>query len=42
LRKAAAAIAAAKEISLDRARKTEPVVPHRGVVKALDELGAAK
>jgi uncharacterized protein len=34
--------AAAKEISLDTARKTEPVVLHRGAVKALDDLGAPK
>ena len=34
--------AAAKEISLDTARRTEPVVLHRGAVKALDDLGAAK
>ena len=34
--------AAAKEISLDTARKTEPVVLHRGSVKALDDLGAPK
>ncbi len=32
--------AAAKEISLDTARKTEPVPLHRGAVKALDDLGA--
>ncbi|MDY7089765.1 MAG: TAXI family TRAP transporter solute-binding subunit [Actinomycetota bacterium] len=34
--------AAAKEISLDQARKTEPVPLHRGAVKALDDLGAPK
>ena len=34
--------AAAKEISLDTARKTEPVVLHRGAVKALDDLNAPK
>jgi len=34
--------AAAKEISLDTARKTDPVVLHRGAVKALDDLGAPK
>jgi uncharacterized protein len=34
--------AAAKEISLDTARKTEPVALHRGAVKALDDLGAPK
>jgi uncharacterized protein len=34
------ATAAAKEISLDNARKTEPVPLHRGAVKALDDLGA--
>lgn len=33
--------AAAKEISLDTARKTDPVVLHRGAAKALDDLGAA-
>jgi TRAP transporter TAXI family solute receptor len=32
--------AAAKEISLDQARKTDPVPLHRGAVEALDELGA--
>jgi uncharacterized protein len=32
--------AAAKEISLDTARQTEPVPLHRGAVKALDDLGA--
>jgi uncharacterized protein len=36
------ASAAAKEISLDTARKTDPVPLHRGAVKALDDLGAAK
>ena len=36
----AQANAAGKEISLDKARKTEPVVLHRGAVKALDDLGA--
>jgi TRAP transporter TAXI family solute receptor len=34
--------AAAKEISLDTARKTEPVPLHRGAVKALDDLNAPK
>nr|WP_296068471.1 TAXI family TRAP transporter solute-binding subunit [uncultured Actinoplanes sp.] len=34
--------AAAKEISLDKARKTEPIPLHRGAVKALDDLGAPK
>jgi len=34
--------AAAKEISLDTARKTAPVVLHRGAAKALDDLGAPK
>jgi TRAP transporter TAXI family solute receptor len=34
--------AAAKEISLDTARKTDPVPLHRGAVKALDDLGARK
>jgi uncharacterized protein len=34
--------AAAKEISLDQARKTDPVPLHRGSVKALDDLGAPK
>ena len=38
----AQANAAAKEISLDTARRTDPVVLHRGAVKALDDLGAAK
>jgi uncharacterized protein len=33
---------AAKGISLDTARKTDPVPLHRGAVKALDTLGAAK
>lgn len=32
--------AAAKEISLDKARQTDPVTLHRGAVKALDDLGA--
>ncbi|MEV6488243.1 TAXI family TRAP transporter solute-binding subunit [Actinoplanes sp. NPDC051633] len=32
--------AAAKEISLDTARKTDPVPLHRGAVKALDDLKA--
>ncbi len=32
--------AAAKEISLETARKTDPVPLHRGAVKALDDLGA--
>jgi TRAP transporter TAXI family solute receptor len=34
--------AAAKEISLATARKTEPVPVHRGATTALDDLGAAK
>ena len=34
--------AAAKEIKLDTARKTEPVVLHRGAVAALDALNAPK
>ena len=34
--------AAAKEISLDTARKTDPVVLHRGAAKALDDLNAPK
>jgi TRAP-type uncharacterized transport system substrate-binding protein len=34
--------AAAKEISLDTGRDTSPVPLHRGAVKALDDLGAAK
>jgi TRAP transporter TAXI family solute receptor len=34
--------AAAKEITLDKARKTEPVVLHRGAIKALDTLNAPK
>jgi len=34
--------AAAKEISLDKARKTEPVVLHRGAVAGLDALNAPK
>ncbi|GAA2884156.1 C4-dicarboxylate ABC transporter substrate-binding protein [Actinoplanes cyaneus] len=34
--------AAAKEISLDTARKTSPVVLHRGAEKALDDLKAPK
>ena len=34
--------AAAKEISLDKARKTDPVVLHRGAVTALDTLNAPK
>lgn len=34
--------AAAGEISLDTARRTDPVPLHRGAVKALDDLGAAK
>jgi uncharacterized protein len=33
---------AAKEISLDRARRTEPVPLHRGAEKALDDLGAPR
>jgi TRAP transporter TAXI family solute receptor len=32
--------AAAKEISLDTARRTSPVTVHRGAAKALDDLGA--
>jgi TRAP transporter TAXI family solute receptor len=36
------ASAAAKGITLDAARKTDPVPLHRGAVKALDDLGAAK
>ncbi|BBH68141.1 C4-dicarboxylate ABC transporter substrate-binding protein [Actinoplanes sp. OR16] len=32
--------AAAKEISLDTARQTDPVPVHRGATKALDDLGA--
>ncbi|MEV4636958.1 TAXI family TRAP transporter solute-binding subunit [Actinoplanes sp. NPDC049548] len=36
----AQANAAAKEISLDKARRTEPVSLHRGAAKALDDLGA--
>jgi TRAP transporter TAXI family solute receptor len=34
--------AAAKEINLDTARKTDPVPLHRGATKALDDLGAPK
>jgi TRAP transporter TAXI family solute receptor len=34
--------AAAKEITLDRARRTDPVPLHRGAAKALDDLGAPK
>ena len=34
--------AAAKEITLDQARKTDPVPLHRGSVKALDDLNAPK
>ncbi|MGK5678428.1 TAXI family TRAP transporter solute-binding subunit [Actinoplanes sp. URMC 104] len=34
--------AAAREISLDRARRTDPVPLHRGAAKALDDLGAPK
>jgi len=34
--------AAAKEISLENARKTDPIPLHRGAVKALDDLGAPK
>ena len=34
--------ASAKEISLNTARSTAPVVLHRGAVKALDDLGAPK
>ncbi|WP_422770563.1 TAXI family TRAP transporter solute-binding subunit [Plantactinospora sp. WMMC1484] len=34
--------AAAGEISLDTARKTAPVPLHRGAVRALDDLGAAR
>jgi TRAP transporter TAXI family solute receptor len=36
------ATAAAKEISVDTARRTSPVVVHRGAAKALDDLGAPK
>ena len=36
------AIAAAKGISLDTARNTDPVPLHRGAQHALDELGAAQ
>ncbi|BCJ55015.1 C4-dicarboxylate ABC transporter substrate-binding protein [Actinoplanes sp. NBRC 14428] len=36
----AQANAAAKEITLDKARRTEPVTLHRGAAKALDDLGA--
>jgi uncharacterized protein len=36
------ASAAAREITLDRARKTDPVPLHRGAGKALDDLGAPK
>ncbi|MFC7528188.1 TAXI family TRAP transporter solute-binding subunit [Actinoplanes sp. GCM10030250] len=32
--------AAAKEITKETARQTAPVTPHRGAVKALDDLGA--
>jgi TRAP transporter TAXI family solute receptor len=38
----AQANAAAKEITLDNARKTDPVPLQRGAVKALDDLGAPK
>ncbi len=34
--------AAAKEITLDKARKTDPVMVHRGAVAALDSLNAPK
>jgi TRAP transporter TAXI family solute receptor len=34
--------AAAKEISLDKARKTDPITLHRGAVTALDGLNAPK
>jgi hypothetical protein len=34
--------AAAKEITLDKARRTDPVPLHRGAAKALDDLGAPK
>jgi len=34
--------AAAKEITLDNARKTDPIPLHRGAAKALDDLGAPK
>ena len=34
--------AAAEEISLDTARRSEPVPVHRGAAKALDDLGAPK
>jgi TRAP transporter TAXI family solute receptor len=34
--------AAAKEITLDKARETDPVPLHRGAVKALDDLGAPR
>jgi TRAP transporter TAXI family solute receptor len=34
--------AAAKEISLDKARETDPVPLHRGAAKALDDLGAPR
>jgi TRAP transporter TAXI family solute receptor len=34
--------AAAREIDLKTARKTDPVVLHRGAIKALDDLGAPK
>ena len=36
------ASAAAEEISLDNARRTEPVPLHRGAAKALDDLGAPR
>jgi TRAP transporter TAXI family solute receptor len=38
----AQANAAAREINLDTARKTDPVPLHRGAAKALDDLGAPK
>jgi uncharacterized protein len=38
----AQATAAAKEISLEKARQTDPVPLHRGAAKALDDLGAPK
>ena len=33
---------AAKGISLDTTRQTAPVPVHRGAIKALDDLGAAR
>ncbi|UQU66489.1 TAXI family TRAP transporter solute-binding subunit [Couchioplanes caeruleus] len=38
----ARADAAGKEISLDKARRTEPVTLHRGAVQALDDPGAPR